>query len=79
MNIPDFGTVLRGIIQHNRDLRADGASVEQYLIPMAWGDPGLGKTEIKRGDYGAPCDACKSKQIRATLCRHRGAPANLVK
>jgi hypothetical protein len=34
---------------------------------------------IKRRDHAAPCDACKSKQIRATLCRHRGPPAKLVK
>ena len=34
---------------------------------------------IERRDHRASCDACKSKQIRATLCRHRGPPENLVK
>jgi len=29
---------------------------------------------IKRRHHLAPLDGCKSKQIRATLCRHRGAP-----
>lgn len=46
MNIPEFGTVLREIVQYNFGLRAKGAAVDKYLIPMAWGDPGLGKTEI---------------------------------
>jgi hypothetical protein len=34
---------------------------------------------IERRNNGTPFDACKSKQIRATLCRHRGPPAKLVK
>src|SRR6266702_3107825 len=46
MNIPEFGTVLREIVQYNYGLRAQSAAVDKYLIPMAWGDPGLGKTEI---------------------------------
>ena len=29
---------------------------------------------IKRRLHRAPFDACKTEQVRATLCRHRGAP-----
>ena len=45
MNIPDFITVLEAILHHNLRLREAGAPVKDYLIPMAWGDPGLGKTD----------------------------------
>ena len=34
---------------------------------------------VKRSHDSAPFNACKSKQIRATLCRHRGTPLKLVK
>jgi len=27
---------------------------------------------VKRGHHQPPLDACKTQQIRATLCRHRG-------
>ena len=46
MNIPDFGTVLKETIHHNQGLAGAGSSADRFLIPMAWGDPGLGKTEI---------------------------------
>jgi hypothetical protein len=32
------------------------------------------RAAIERDDHRAPLDACKSEQIRATLCRHRGSP-----
>jgi hypothetical protein len=34
---------------------------------------------VEPRDNAAPFYWCKSKQIRVTLCRHRGAPLNLVK
>jgi hypothetical protein len=37
------------------------------------------RSTIKGSDYRAPFDTCKSKQICATLCRHRGPPLKLVK
>ena len=46
MNIPDFAKVLTAIIHHNVDLARQGGTPRDYLVPMAWGDPGLGKTEI---------------------------------
>jgi len=46
MNIPEFATVLSAVIRHNLQLHADGAPLKEYLVPMAWGDPGLGKTDI---------------------------------
>jgi hypothetical protein len=46
MNIPQFATVLAEILRYNQTLLADGGRIKDCLIPMAWGDPGLGKTEI---------------------------------
>jgi hypothetical protein len=46
MNIPDFAKVLGAIIHHNIDIARQGGTPRDYLVPMAWGDPGLGKTEI---------------------------------
>jgi hypothetical protein len=46
MNIPEFATVLTAIIRHNLQLYGDSAPLKDYLVPMAWGDPGLGKTDI---------------------------------
>ncbi len=43
---PEFATVLTAIIQHNSKLHEEGASPKDYLVPMAWGDPGLGKSDI---------------------------------
>jgi hypothetical protein len=34
---------------------------------------------VERRDHRASFDACKSKWIRTTLCRHRGPPAKLIK
>ena len=34
---------------------------------------------IKTSYHRTPCDACKSKQIQVTLCRHRGDPLKLIK
>jgi hypothetical protein len=45
MNILGFQTVLRATLQYNTALHDAGASVKDYLVPMAWGDPGLGKTD----------------------------------
>jgi len=46
MNIAEFETVLTAVLEHNFRLRAEGTSPKDYLVPMAWGDPGLGKTDI---------------------------------
>jgi hypothetical protein len=46
MNIPEFATVLTAILTHNQNLHRAGAPLKDYLVPMAWGDPGLGKTDI---------------------------------
>jgi hypothetical protein len=46
MNIPEFATVLRAVMRHNMRLHDEGASIKDYLVPMAWGDPGLGKSDI---------------------------------
>src|SRR5260370_33668801 len=46
MNIQDFATVLAAIIRHNRKLLDAGSAIKDYLVPMAWGDPGLGKSDI---------------------------------
>ena len=46
MNIPEFATVLRAVMRHNIRLHDEGASIKDYLVPMAWGDPGLGKSDI---------------------------------
>jgi replication-associated recombination protein RarA len=46
MNITNFATVLEAIIQHNQKLLNKGCAVKDYLVPMAWGDPGLGKSDI---------------------------------
>jgi hypothetical protein len=46
MNIPEFATVLTAVMRHNMRLHDEGASMKDYLVPMAWGDPGLGKSDI---------------------------------
>ena len=46
MNIPEFAAVLTAVIRHNSKLHEDGTSLKDYLVPMAWGDPGLGKSDI---------------------------------
>src|ERR1700744_6759735 len=46
MNIPDFATVLAAVIGHNQKLLAAGRTSKDYLVPMGWGDPGLGKSDI---------------------------------
>jgi hypothetical protein len=46
MNIPEFATVLTAVMRHNMRLHDEGASLKDYLVPMAWGDPGLGKSDI---------------------------------
>ena len=46
MNIPEFATVLRAVMRHNMRLHDEGAPMKDYLVPMAWGDPGLGKSDI---------------------------------
>ena len=46
MNIPNFAQVLSAIIHQNIRIAQDGSTPRDYLVPMAWGDPGLGKTEI---------------------------------
>jgi hypothetical protein len=40
---------------------------------------GRNRAAIERGDHGTPFDACKSKPIGVTLCRHREPPLNLIK
>ena len=46
MNIPEFARVVGAVIHHNIAVARDGGAPRDYLVPMAWGDPGLGKTEI---------------------------------
>src|SRR5664279_2300145 len=46
MNIQDFATTLAAVIRHNRTLLSTGWSVKDYLVPMAWGDPGLGNVAL---------------------------------
>jgi hypothetical protein len=46
MNIPAFATVVTAVMRYNRRLYDTGVAVKDYLVPMAWGDPGLGKTDI---------------------------------
>ena len=46
MNIPEFATVLTAVMCHNMHLHDEGASIKDFLVPMAWGDPGLGKSDI---------------------------------
>ena len=46
MNIPGFMAVVEAIIRKNVDLARTGRPVKDYLVPMAWGDPGLGKTDV---------------------------------
>ena len=55
MNIPEFATVLTAVMRQNLALCDAGASLKDYLVPMAWGDPGLGKTDVAEavaGDLG---------------------------
>ena len=46
MNIPEFATVLTAVMRHNMRLHDEGVSIKDYLVPMAWADPGLGKSDI---------------------------------
>lgn len=46
MNIPECARVLTAVIRYDLRLHADGAPLKDYLVPMPWGDPGLGKTDI---------------------------------
>jgi MoxR-like ATPase len=46
MNIPNFARVLDAILRQNVAMAQSGGQPRDYLVPMAWGDPGLGKTEI---------------------------------
>lgn len=46
MNIPQFVAVLEAVVRKNVDLARAGRPVKDYLVPMAWGDPGLGKTDV---------------------------------
>ena len=52
MNITEFGAVLTSILQHNQNLLKAGAAVKNYLVPMGWGDPGLGKSDIAEAVAG---------------------------
>lgn len=55
MNILEFATVLTAVMRHNMRLHDEGASIKDYLVPMAWGDPGLGKSDIAEAvadDFG---------------------------
>ena len=46
MNIIDFKTVLANVMRFNERVIAGGGAVKDLIVPMAWGDPGLGKTDI---------------------------------
>ena len=57
MNIPKFAQVLGEILRHNAAVAQEGGTPRDYLVPMAWGDPGLGKTEIVESVAGELGDA----------------------
>jgi len=44
-------------------------------------NPGIRRDRpaVKRGHHGATFNTCKTKQIRATLCLHRGDPLEMRK
>ncbi len=46
MNIEDFTTVLTAIMQHNASSVRAARPLTELIVPMAWGDPGIGKTEM---------------------------------
>ena len=46
MNIPKFAQVLAAILRHNVAIAVSGGLPREHLVPIAWSDPGLGKTEI---------------------------------
>ena len=46
MNLGDFATVLTAILRHDEALVDAGGRHTELIVPMAWGDPGVGKTEI---------------------------------
>jgi hypothetical protein len=46
MNIPELATVLTAVIQHDFRLCDEGATSKDYLVPKAWGDPCLGKSDV---------------------------------
>jgi hypothetical protein len=46
MNIIDFKTVLASVMRSNERVVAGGGAVKDLIVPMVWGDPGLGKTDI---------------------------------
>ena len=46
MNIEDFTTVLTAIMRHNASSERAGRALTELIVPMAWGDPGIGKTEM---------------------------------
>jgi hypothetical protein len=35
MNVPEFATVLHAVMRHNMRLHDEGASIKDYLVPMA--------------------------------------------
>ena len=49
MNVADFAATVAAAIRHNLDLARRGGDVTDYEVPMGWGDPGLGKTEVIKG------------------------------
>jgi hypothetical protein len=45
MNIKDFATVLAAILRYDQALLDAGGAITDLIVPMLWGDPGVGKTE----------------------------------
>ncbi len=49
MNIEKYGSVLRETILYNIEVIRQGGRREDFIVPMAWSEPGIGKTETQRG------------------------------
>ena len=46
MDIVQFMEVTEAVIRKNVEMARRGRSPKDYLVPMGWGDPGLGKTDV---------------------------------
>ena len=46
MNISQAKEIVKAIVEHNIDAKAEGTKVGQLMVPQLVGDPGIGKTAI---------------------------------
>jgi len=46
MNISQAKDIVKAIVEHNIDAKAEGTKVGQLMVPQLVGDPGIGKTAI---------------------------------